>query len=190
MIRAIIFDCFGVLASDGWLPYKAKYFGSDPALMEQVSELSRAVDGGRISFDEFMSEVARLADLPERAARQQIENNIPDEKLFAQITALKPNYKIGMLSNAGDNWLTEIFTPEQVALFDAVALSYQIGSIKPELGAYQTIAERLGVLPQECVFIDDQPKYIEGAVQAGMQTILYTNVQQFERDLPALLQNH
>ena len=29
MIKAIIFDCFGVLAGDSWLPYKYELFDED-----------------------------------------------------------------------------------------------------------------------------------------------------------------
>lgn len=37
---------------------------------------------------------------------------------------LKPDYKIGFLSNAGANWLDELFIWQQA--FDEVVLSYQV----------------------------------------------------------------
>jgi len=187
MIKAVIFDCFGVLASDGWLPYKARYFSDDPALGQQATSLNKQVDSGKISFDVFMSEIARMAGVSEQTARQQVENNIPDEKVFALIESLKPRYRIGMLSNAGDNWLGKMFTPDQVALFDAVALSYEIDCTKPEPEAYRIIAERLGVEPGECIFVDDQPKYVDGARAAGMQAILFADAEQLKTDLKTLL---
>jgi putative hydrolase of the HAD superfamily len=187
MIKAIIFDCFGVLASDGWLPFKAKYLEEDSRVREQATLLNKAVDAGQASYDEFIRKVAEMAGLSEQVARDQIENNIPDEKLFEYIKKLKPNYKIGLLSNAGDNWLDEIFTTEQVAMFDAVTLSYETGVIKPEPRAYEIIANRLLVQPAECVFIDDQPRYVEGAKQAGMSALLYSNCEQLEKELSALL---
>ncbi|HSX43150.1 MAG TPA: HAD family phosphatase [Candidatus Saccharimonadales bacterium] len=188
MIRAVVFDCFGVLASDGWLPYKARHFGDDPERMEQATELNRQVDAGIISFNDFMRSIADMAGLSEAEARQQIENNIPDEDVFAIIARLKPRYKIGLLSNAGDNWLNDIFTPEQVAQFDAVALSYDMGHSKPEFVAYQTIARRLDVVPEECIFIDDQPRYVAGAEAAGMHGILYTDAEHLQTELTRLMQ--
>ena len=187
MIRAVVFDCFGVLASDGWLPYKARYFGDSPELMERATELNRQVDAGILGFDDFMRSMADMAGLSEADARQQIENNIPDEEVFALIARLKPRYKIGLLSNAGDNWLNDIFTPGQVAQFDAVALSYDMGHSKPEFVAYQTIARRLGVLPEECIFIDDQPRYVAGAEEAGMRGVLYTNAEHLQAELAKLV---
>jgi HAD superfamily hydrolase (TIGR01509 family) len=187
VITAIIFDCFGVLASDGWLPFKASHFEGNQALNLQATLLNKAVDSGQASYDEFVREVADMAGVSEDAARQQIEHNVPDEKLFEYISVLKQQYRIGLLSNAGDNWLDSIFTPGQVALFDAVVLSYEIGATKPDPRTYETIAKRLQVAPSECVFVDDQPRYLDGARQAGMQTILYTNADQFKQELPALL---
>jgi HAD superfamily hydrolase (TIGR01509 family) len=187
MIKAIVFDCFGVLASDGWLPYKARHFGSDPDLAAKATALNRKVDAGNYSYDDFVVDVARLAGLSEQQAREQIEDNVPDLELFNFIKELRKEYKIGMLSNAGDNWLEEIFEPEQIAMFDAIALSYELGVTKPHHSAYQTIAERLEVSPEHCVFIDDQPKYVDGAVQAGMKGIVYSNAAQLRTELADML---
>ncbi|HUB94109.1 MAG TPA: HAD-IA family hydrolase [Verrucomicrobiae bacterium] len=186
-MKAVIFDCFGVLASDGWLPFKARYFEDNPELNAQATLLNRAVDAGKARYDEFVRQVAEMAGLPEKVAREQIENNIPDERLFAYIRQLKQGHYIGLLSNAGDNWLNDIFTAEQVSLFDAIALSYETGFIKPDAEAYNIIAKRLQVEPLDCIFVDDQPKYVEGAEQAGMQAVLYTNADEFMQKLPALL---
>jgi len=187
MIRAIIFDCFGVLASDGWLPYKARYFADNPKLETEATLLNKDADAGRISYDTFIDKVAQLANLPEKTARQQIENNIPDEKLFAYIRTLKPKFKVGMLSNASDDWLDEIFTEEQVALFDQISLSCNTGVIKPDTEAYEIILKKLDISPNKAVFVDDQPKYIDGAKQVGLHTILYANFGQFKQDLEKLV---
>jgi len=187
MIRAVIFDCFGVLATDGWLPYKRKYFSADPDLGVQAGELNHAFDAGHLSYEDFAREIAALAGVPVETARQQLRHNVPDDEVFEYIATLKPQYKIGMLSNAGSNWLNEIFTPEQNALFDTVVLSYETGFIKPEARAYETIAERLGVAPEECVLIDDQQRYVEGAAQVGMPAMLYVGLDELRADLPKLL---
>jgi putative hydrolase of the HAD superfamily len=118
----------------------------------------------------------------------QLEQNVPDEKLFAYIKdTLKSRYKIGMLSNAGANWLDEIFTPEQIKLFDAVALSFETGFIKPDPRAFETIAQKLGVQPQECILIDDQEHYCAAARETGMQAIYHHTTPQTITELEALL---
>jgi FMN phosphatase YigB (HAD superfamily) len=189
MIRAVIFDCFGVLTSDGWLPFKRKHFGHDGDLHEAATELNKRVDAGLSDYGQFLRDVAELAQVPYDVAKQAIENNVADDELFGYIAnELKPKYKLGLLSNAGDNWLSELFKPEQVGLFDAVSLSYQSGHIKPKPDAYRGIADQLGVLPQECVFIDDQERFCSGARDVGMQAILYQNLEQCKRDLAHVLE--
>jgi len=188
MIKAIIFDCFGVLAGDGWLPFKREHFGHNPELFEQAGDLNKQVDAGLADYDEFIAKVAKLAHVPEQEARTQIEDNPPHRQLFAYIaTELKPSYKIGMLSNAGANWLSELFSAEQIALFDAFALSYETGVVKPEPRAYHIIAERLGIKPDECVLVDDQARYCVAARDAGMQAIEFKSFEQLRADLEKIL---
>jgi len=184
MIKAIVFDCFGVLATDGWLPFRESHFSKNPLLLEKALTLNKKADAGVLHYDDFVKQVAQMARMSESATHGAIEGNIPNEALLEYIKSeLKPHYKIGMLSNAPENWLDKMFTSEQVALFDATTLSYELGAIKPDLIMYQTIARRLGVEPSECIFIDDQPTYCEGAARAGMSVIQYVDFAQMKAEL-------
>jgi epoxide hydrolase-like predicted phosphatase len=188
MIKAIIFDCFGVLASDGWLPFKRKYFGDDPALFEQAGDLNKQVDSGLADYNDFFTQLAELAHITPEAVREQIEQNPVNTELFDYIRdKLKPDYKLGILSNAGGNWLNDMFTDEQVALFDATTLSYEIGLTKPDPRVYQIAAQRLDVQPEECIFIDDQERYCAAAKELGMSAIIFTSTEQLIADLEAML---
>jgi HAD superfamily hydrolase (TIGR01509 family) len=187
MIEAIIFDCFGVLATDGWLPFREKYFGNNSALRQQATDLNKQVDAGLADYQDFIQTLSALAHVPAGEVREAIENNQPNEPLFALIKELKPDYKIGLLSNAGANWLDRLFTKQQVALFDGVALSYDTGFVKPDPRAYSCIAERLGVAPENCVLVDDQPRYAAGAHEVGMKMLVYQDFDQAKADLLALL---
>jgi HAD superfamily hydrolase (TIGR01509 family) len=187
-IQAIVFDCFGVLATDSWLPFKQKYFGDNPALLKEATALNKKVDAGLASYGDFIAEMARMAGMDEATVRRTIEDNVPNEPLFDYIEKeLKPLYKIGMLSNAGDNWLEQIFSKNHLVLFDAVALSYETGFIKPDKRAFESIAERLAIPIDACVLIDDQERYLSGAQDAGMRTILYRDFEQTKHDLERLL---
>lgn len=187
MIQAIIFDCFGVLTSDGWLPFAYKHFGHDKDLKQQSHDLNKQVDSGLLGYDEFLVKVAQLAKVPVAEAQRDIENNVSNLQLFEYVAHLKNTYKIGLLSNAGANWLDELFSHEQVALFDATALSYEMGITKPYPQAYHIICDRLGVQPSEAVFIDDIERYATGAKDIGMQGIWFKDNQQLIADLGQLL---
>ncbi|MGI9197111.1 MAG: HAD-IA family hydrolase [Candidatus Nanopelagicales bacterium] len=52
--------------------------------------------------------------------------------------------------------------------FDVLVDGRRDGVMKPDPAAYLLVAERLGVTPQECVFIDDQPGNLAGAEAVGM----------------------
>lgn len=187
MIKAIIFDCFGVLTSDGWLPFASKHFGSDPIKKQEAHDLNKQVDAGLLDYKTFVSSVAELAKVSLIEAHRDIENNVPNQDLFAYIATLVPTYKIGLLSNAGANWLNELFTPKQLSLFSAYALSFEMGVIKPHPKAYHTICQKLGVEPHEAVFIDDIERYVTGAKDIGMHGIWFKDTKQAVADLQKLL---
>jgi putative hydrolase of the HAD superfamily len=140
-----------------------------------------------MDYKHFLTEIGRLAETTAQQVQDEIDNNVTDEELFDYISNLKPKYKVGMLSNAASNYLSDLFQPEQIALFDAVVLSYEAGFIKPEVQAYELIAERLGVEITECIFIDDQEKHVTGARRVGMQAILYRDFPQMKRELEKIL---
>ncbi len=187
MIRAIIFDCFGVLATEAWVPFRDEYFGADASQLQKVNGLLKQLTTGHITDTAFWKHIASLTGLAPEAVRERVYANVPDEQLFAYIATLDPTIKIALLSNAGKNRLGEIFTPEQLKLFDVRAVSSEIGYAKPDEMAYRHVVELLGVSPDDCVFVDDQPRFLDGARAIGMKTIWYQDFSQFRTELGTLL---
>ena len=189
MIKAIIFDCFGVLATEAWLPFKAKYFGDDPDKFEEASDLAKRANTGLISHQDFIATAAKMAGITPWEAEQFISRNVPNEELFDYIEDLKKTYKIGFLSNIAGNFLHRMFTQEQLALFDTICLSFETGLVKPDPQAFIETTKLLGVEPSEAVMVDDQQRQITGAREAGLQAILFTDTEQFKNDLAAISQS-
>ena len=187
-ITAVIFDCFGVLVSEGWLPFKHKYFGDDPEKFEEATNMQKRADAGLIDHTGFVKSVAALAGVDLSEAHAMIDVTVTDHALLEYVASLKPEYKIGFISNASQNWLSEFFTPEQAALFDKVAISSETGFLKPDPRAYEHIADLLDTSPEECVLIDDQPGYCDGARAIGMNAIIYTNLTELKKQLGGMLQ--
>ncbi len=52
--------------------------------------------------------------------------------------------------------------------FDVLVDGRRDGVMKPDPAAYRLVAERLGVAPEDCVFVDDQPGNLAGAEAVGM----------------------
>lgn len=188
MIRAVIFDCYGVLTTDGWFPVCHRYFGDSPELWDRATTLNREVNAKLITYEMFCQELAQMAGITPVQFRHELETNVSNEQLFAYIAdRLTPEYAIGVLSNMGGDWLDQLFTVEQLQLIDEVVLSHSIGAVKPQAAMYETIATRLGMIPEECVFIDDQERYCEGAKDVGMKAIWYQNFEQMKHELEEVL---
>jgi HAD superfamily hydrolase (TIGR01509 family) len=130
-----------------------------------------------------------MANVDVSYAYQRIKDNVPNTELFEYIKELKKKFKIGMLSNAGENWLETIFTPDQLAMFDATVLSYEISVVKPHPLSYETIASKLGVEIDECLLIDDQERYCSGAKDVGMSAIIYTDVANLKTKLDQIIKS-
>jgi HAD superfamily hydrolase (TIGR01509 family) len=60
-------------------------------------------------------------------------------------------------------------------LFDSVVSVENVTRPKPDPEIYLLSAERLGVLPECCVAIEDSPAGVEAARRAGMKTVAVTN---------------
>ena len=187
--KAIIFDCFGVLVEDSLHSFYATYLPDEPEKVEHLQLVDKQASSGEITYDEFVAETARTANIPVEQARTFLDNNPPNESLLDYIaTDLKPNYKIGFLSNASDDWMDDLFTPEQQKLFDDVILSFQHGIAKPDIKIFELAANRLGVKPSECIFIDDVADYGTGAKAVCMTFIQYKSFEQVKNDLIEELQ--
>jgi epoxide hydrolase-like predicted phosphatase len=173
MIKAIIFDCYGVLTTDAWIAFKKRHFRDDAGKASKASELNSQAGTGDITYSRFLDDISKLANMPTDEVKQEINQNVADDELFEYIGTLKPKYKIGMLSNAAADRLEKLFSPEQIAVFDSIILSYEVGVVKPDEIAYEMIAKKLSVNVEDCIFIDDQEKHCIGARRAGMSSILY-----------------
>lgn len=186
MVKAVVFDCFGVLTRDGWSTFRDANIKS-PDNLELASAANKRVDAGIISYQDYISELVNLSGKSGTEVKRALETHSPNEALLSYIRDnLVGRVKIGMLSNAADNWLDDIFEPWQVDLFDEVVLSYQLGVTKPNRLMYETICNRLGILPDEAIFIDDYSGYTEGARDVGMYGIHYKTVEQTIQEIEEL----
>lgn len=182
VIKAIIFDCFGVLATQGWIPFRDATFGHDAKMLQQANDTMRALSVGMLMPEEFMEQMAELSGKSVQELRPVFYTNIPNEPLLAWIRARKQTYAFGVLSNIASGRFEEIFSPEQRELFDDLALSGVLGFAKPDRRAYEHAMERLGHNAEECVFVDDQPKNVAAAEALGMSGIVYETQTQFEQE--------
>jgi len=188
MIKAVVFDNFGVLTTDTW----RAFVDSLPEGIDigKARELNRAYDAGTISHKDFLDGVkevtGRQPQEVESLLQSDIAKNLPLLKYIGELK--QRGLKIGLLSNIATNWIRDSFlTPAEQKLFDEMILSYEVGMTKPDPRMFQLACKRLGVDASEAVLVDDISPYCDAARHTGMQAITYEDFKQAKQALEALL---
>ena len=91
----------------------------------------------------------------------------------------------GLLSNS---WGTDGYPEDLIAEhFDDRVISGEVGLRKPDLAIFELAAERLGVDPADCAFVDDAEPNVDAAERLGMTGIHHTSVDETREALSAFL---
>lgn len=188
MVKAIIFDCFGVLTKDLWREFTESLLPGEG--VRKAKELNHRYDAGLISLEEFIQAVHEATGHDPQLVETVFTNTKPlkNTELLDYIRELKRNYKIGMLSNIATNWVRDHFlTPEEQKLFDTMVFSFEVGTTKPDPRIYEVALHNLGVEPHETVFIDDVERYCLAAEALGMKAVWYKNFPHMKTELEQIL---
>lgn len=66
-------------------------------------------------------------------------------------------------------------------------ISSEVGLIKPEPAIFEHIMQKLDAKPQECIFIDDNPKHTDAAARLGIHGIVYTYVPELRQQIAKIV---
>lgn len=188
MIKSIIFDFAGVVGSDGyWIWLKEKL----PDLEKRkkyFQDISVQVDDGTITNQEFVWLISKEIHEQSIIVWEEIYKRIIiNQKLLEIILKLKEQYKICLLTNFTNEWISElieIYNLDQY--FDVKVISSVEKLVKPNKKIYQIALERLLLKPEEAIFIDDRQKNVDGGENAGIKSILFTTNEQLIKDFKKL----
>jgi epoxide hydrolase-like predicted phosphatase len=103
------------------------------------------------------------------------------------IRRLHGHYKLAVLSNSPPSLSRWLDGWGILDLFDTVFCSGDEGVTKPDPAAFDMTLERLGVAPEEAVFIDDSFSHVEAARVLGLHGILFTTAEALADELENLL---
>lgn len=167
------------------------YGESDKEGQFEKRRITGEFESGRISGEEFYRAITELCSLKGmslegfRQAFTDIFTPIPPT--FELIRHLDRNYALAMLSNTSvwdfEYGLKKI---DIFDLFDAVSASYKVGVMKPDERIYKDCLGKLGLPPEECVYIDDVENYARAASKLGIHGIQYTSHEKLVEDLRKL----
>lgn len=185
MIKNIIFDMGNVL-----IKYDPKHFiartgiedaGDRELLFREIfcSEDWALTDAGQIDEAELFHRIClRVPEKLHRYVHELVFHwNEPIEPIPGMADFIreckKSGFGIYLLSNAsvrqGEYW-PKVPGSE---CFDGRIVSGDVKCVKPEAEIFQNLIHRYGLIPEECVFIDDVAANVDGARRIGMHGIVF-----------------
>lgn len=189
MIKAIIFDCFGVLTADSWRVFVDSLPSATTA--QKARELNHQYDAGLLTTKEFLDQVHEITGKEPQLVETLLDHEVvKNDILFDYIRELKKTYKIGLLSNIATDWIRDSFlSPQEQELFDDMIFSHTVGITKPNPRIFQLACKGLGVELGEAIMVDDIESYVLAAQAAGMKGVVYRDFMQFKSELEPLLRH-
>jgi putative hydrolase of the HAD superfamily len=184
VLTSNVFDSFRAFCrEEGIEPESVReLFRKDPEALRLV----RRLEVGEIEEQEFSKSFGTLLGIEDSA---DLVNRIfgriqPDETMVEAVKRARlAGIRTGLLSNSmGTGRYDRAAFPE---LFDGVVISGEVGLHKPQPEIFRLGCERIGLPPEECVFVDDLRENCDGAEAVGMTAILHrgadTTIPELER---------
>lgn len=192
-VKVMLFDFGGVIAEEGFregLVEIARLNGLSPQDFFETAA-SAVYDSGYIvgasderSFWDLIRKRTGVTQPDEEMRAEILERFLVRPWMLEIVRDLRQSgYLVGILSDQ-TQWLDDLDHRDHFfAEFDVVFNSYHLGRGKKDARIFDEVAERLGVLPSEILFVDDNDGHIERARSKGLQTILFRDRDSFTREM-------
>ena len=177
-----VFDSFREFCErEGLDPETVKrLFREDPRALGELRKLEK----GEVTEEEFAERFGPIVGVEETdgLVDRLFAGMQPDEAMIEAVRkARSGGVRTGLISNSwGHGRYDRSVFPE---LFDGVVISGEVGLHKPQPEIFELGAEKVGLGPGDCVFVDDLRENCEGAEAVGMTAVLHRGA---ESTLPRL----
>lgn len=194
--QGLLIDWGGVLTTNLFVSFQAycvesqidpqeliARFRSDPGFRE----LLIALEKGALEEPAFEARFAEMLGVQAEGLVDGLFAGVgPDEAMIEAVRrAREAGIRTALVSNS---WGTHRY-PHAIfdEIFDGVVISGQEGMRKPSRRMYELGAERAGLAPELCVYVDDLPFNLAPAAELGMATIHHTSAESTIPQLERLL---
>jgi len=148
----------------------------DMLLMPGGSDVFWDVMRGKTTEAEMWQMIADEWNIPFDLAKKVMKDvaapNRPNMPLIKYIEGLKGDYKIGVLSNAGDATLERLLQWYPYDQFvDVFIISAEVKLAKPDAEIYELALNFLNAKAEESLFVDDLIENIKAAEELGITGI-------------------
>lgn len=208
MIKAIIFDLGGVIMRCRDVSEPVRRFielgvKNAEELMGLYGQqgIFLALENGSITEKEFLKELSvmagRVVSYEEaKYAWLGFVRDVPDSNI-ENLKQLRSRYKLYLLSNTNgfiQDWArsNEFCTEHQPIqhYFDRLFCSHEMKDYKPAPSIFRKLLEETGLLPEECLFLDDAQKNVDAAMSVGIHAILVPKDEDWSGALNEYLTRH
>ena len=197
-MKGLLVDFGGVLTTDVFRSFRefGEKEGIDPGTVkklfkedEEARTLLRLLERGEVEEREFERRFGPLLGVEdtEGLIGRLFAGVRPDEPMMDAVEAARgAGVRTGLISNSWGSGVTYARDRFE-SLFDAVVISGEVGLNKPGAEIFRLGAERVGLAPEECVFVDDLRENCEGAEEVGMTSVLHRGAEGTLPELERLL---
>lgn len=185
VLTSNVFASFGAFCVAEGLPEQAvkDLFLADPAARALLADF----ECGRLADADFEQRFAALLGVPGEGLIARLFGGMrADVEMQDAVAAFKAaGVRTGLLSNS---WGAATYDRRRLErLFDVLVISGELGIRKPEPEIYVRAAERMGMAPEELVFVDDLPGNLKPARALGMATVVHRDAPSTVAELEGLL---
>jgi len=190
MIKAIVFDYFGVIVEDSvvfkWI---RKNISNPEPCMKGINEGIAKWDLGEIEYSDFKNIISQNTGIPaDQVFHTFFENITVYQDTVNLIRSLKEKYKIILFSNGPKENPYEMLRNQNIEnLFDEIIISAEHKMKKPDPKFYELMLSIGGIDASEAIFIDDRQINVDAGNNFGIKSLLFTDAPTLEKDLSALL---
>ena len=194
--RGLLVDYGGVLTSNLFDSFRSfcelEGLEADTVLVrfredDRCRALLIDLETGNLTEEEFEPQFADVlgVNAPELIDRL-FAGSQPDQAMLDAVhRARRAGIRTGLISNS---WGTRRYDRTLLErLFDGIVISGEVGMRKPTPEIYEMGAERIGLPPEDCVFVDDLPFNLKPAQQLGMAAVHHTDAPATIDELERLL---
>lgn len=194
--KGLLIDWGGVLTTNlfaSFHEYCVKAEISTEELIERFSkdsgfrELLISLEKGTMEETTFEERFAELLGVDSKGLIDGLFEGVQPD--MAMVEAVRKAHEEGIRTALVSNsWGVHRYPHELFGeIFDGIVISGQEGTRKPSRRMYELGAERAGVAPNLCVFVDDLPFNLKPAEELGMATIHHTSADETIPKLERLL---
>jgi putative hydrolase of the HAD superfamily len=196
-ITCIFTDVGGVLATNGWDRAARKracaQFNLDAAEADERHHLTfDTYEEGKLSLDEYLTRVVFYEPRPftrDDFAQFMFEQSQPFPEMLKLVRDLKEKHrlKVAVLSNEGRELTMHRIQKFGLSEFvDFFIVSCFVHFRKPDADIFRIALDVAQVPPEQVVYIEDRPMFVDVAQGLGLRGIHHASVAETRAELAAL----